>query len=78
MRALFGKLQPIEVKGSGLYDHTGKEWRAVAIGMPNVGNDVSEWIKVLQRVKTLGPELNAIRIYLLPDCATSANSTCFQ
>mmetsp|Transcript_124340 Transcript_124340/g.398146 ORF Transcript_124340/g.398146 Transcript_124340/m.398146 type:complete len:423 (+) Transcript_124340:209-1477(+) len=70
-------LPPIEVKGSHLYDSkTGKEFRAKGIGMPNSGEDVKEWIAVLQRIKSIASSLNVVRLYELPTCALV--SDCFK
>jgi hypothetical protein len=72
-------LCPIEVKGSHLYDSkTGKQFHAKGIGFPNVGDVVQDWIDVLKRVKSLSKELNTVRIYEPPKCATEFGSTCFE
>lgn len=74
-------LWPIEVKGTHLYNsHTGKEFHPKGIGFPNVGKSatVNEWIAVLQRIKNLSSEINAIRIYEPPSCAVTFGSTCFE
>lgn len=74
-------LAPIEVRGSHMYDSkSGKEFHAKGIAFPNVGKtaDVTEWIAVLQRVKKLSKQINAIRIYEPPNCAVEFGSTCFE
>jgi len=64
------RLAPIEIRGQHLYDSvTKKQFHAKGIGMPNVGEDVQEWIKVLQRIHELSPEVNMVRIYVPPTCA---------
>lgn len=55
---------------------TKKEFRAKGIGMPNVGEDVQEWIQVLRRIHGLSPEVNMVRIYVPPTCAL--DSDCFK
>lgn len=44
--------------------------------MPNVGEDVQEWVKVLRRLRNLSSNLNTVRIYELPTCALT--SDCFE
>jgi len=74
-------LAPIEVRGQHLYDSkTGKQFHAKGIGFPNVGKDadVSEWIRVLQRIHHISKHINVIRIYEPPNCAADLNSICFK
>jgi hypothetical protein len=68
------KLEPIVVKGSHLYgSRSGKQFFAKGIAFPNVGNipasNLQTWIKSLEKIHELGPNINTVRIYELPDCA---------
>jgi len=70
-------LNPIVVRGHHMYDSvTKQQFHGVGIAMPNCGDDVSNWIAVLQRIKKESPAVNLVRIYVPPLCAT--NSTCFK
>jgi len=74
-------LAPINITGQHLYDSkTGEQFHLKGIGFPNVGSDVdvNEWIRVLQRIKQLGPQINAIRIYDPPNCAVAQKAGCFE
>jgi len=60
-----------------LYDSkTSKQFRAQGIGFPNVGENVDDWIDVLNRINKLAPNTNVIRIYELPTCAF--DTACFE
>lgn len=74
-------LAPINVTGQHLYDSkTGEQFHLKGIGFPNIPEpfDVNEWIRVLQRIKNLGPQINAIRIYEPPTCAVGMTVGCFE
>lgn len=74
-------LAPINITGQHLYDSkTGEQFHLKGIGFPNVGEavDVNEWISVLRRIKQLGPQINAIRIYEPPACAVAMKVGCFE
>lgn len=74
-------LAPINITGQHLYDSkTGEQFHLKGIGFPNVGEavDVNEWIRVLRRIKQLGPEINAVRIYDPPTCAVALKVGCFE
>lgn len=71
-------LNPIVIKGSHMYDSsTGKLFNAKGIAFPNVvdsvdsqGNPtIDEHINVLDRIASLGPDINAVRLYIPPLCA---------
>jgi len=65
------------VKGQHLYySDTNQQFRGKGIGMPNVGEDIGDWIKVLARIKNESAEVNLVRIYELPTCALK--SYCFE
>jgi hypothetical protein len=75
-------LPPIVVRGQHLYfsNDTAKQFHVQGVGFPNVGVDksVDEWIAVLQRIKKLAGDVNAIRIYEPPSCSLEYGSTCFE
>jgi len=78
------KLAPINITGQHLYDSkTGEQFHLKGIGFPNIPEpfDVNEWIGVLQRIKRLGQQINAVRIYEPPTCAVAdvgINVGCFE
>jgi len=74
-------LAPLEVKGQNFYDSvSGAQFHPKGIGFPNVGKDVNvtEWIAVLQRIKGFSSEINLIRLYEPPTCATKFEDSCFE
>jgi len=63
------------VRGSHLYDSvSGKQFFVKGMGFPNVGKEatIEDWIAALEKIHKLGPKINAIRIYILPNCALEA------
>jgi hypothetical protein len=62
-------LNPIEVKGQFLFDSvTGKPFYARGIGMPNLKEDIDEWVAVLKRIRKESSIANVVRLYELPNC----------
>jgi len=60
-----------------MYDAvTNEPFYGRGIGFPNVGQNISEWIAVLERLKRVSPELNVIRVYEPPACALEQEA-CF-
>lgn len=65
------------VKGSHLYgSRSGKQFFAKGIAFPNVAeipdSTIDTWITSLEKIHTLGPNINTVRIYEFPVCAVKA------
>lgn len=70
------KSHPVKVQGQHLYDSvTGAPFYARGIAFPLLGEDVSEYVKTLQRITGLSKDINMVRLYGYPKCALI--SDCF-
>eukprot|EP00929_Paragymnodinium_shiwhaense_P033160 TRINITY_DN18258_c0_g1_i1.p1 TRINITY_DN18258_c0_g1~~TRINITY_DN18258_c0_g1_i1.p1 ORF type:complete len:453 (-),score=113.93 TRINITY_DN18258_c0_g1_i1:323-1681(-) len=73
------KLNPIEVKGQHLFDSvTGEEFFGKGIGFPNLRDNIDEWTNVLKTIRAHSKDINLVRVYELPACATNSTLRCLD
>lgn len=62
-----------------MYDaSTNQPFRMRGLGFPNCGDDVNDWIAVLERIRSLSSNINVVRLYELPSCISDSGASCME